>query len=98
MSLATDVREQIRRYVVGAVDADDLSDWLDTHAQQIHDSGNSELRQLADLTHSLLEDVVQGLRTEADAQHTLTMRVPSEAPHTANTLSDGPIAPHSNRL
>ncbi len=95
MSLTTDVQEQIRRYVVGAVDADDLSEWLDAHAQQIHDGGDSQLRGLTDLTHSLLEDVFQGVRTDDDARLTLGMQTPSAVPHTVVTPSVAPTAPRS---
>ena len=75
MSLATNVQEQIRRYVVGLVSADDLSDWLSVHAQQVLDSGNSELRQLMDLTFNLLEDEGNGFRTEDEAREILGREV-----------------------
>lgn len=68
MALAADVREQIRSYVAGSARADDLSDWLDAHAQQIHDAEDVELRRLTDLTFSLLEDVFQGKRTDREAK------------------------------
>src|SRR5262245_8004383 len=68
MSLVTDVQDQIRRFVVGLVSADDLSDWLDAHAQAIHDDDNSDLRRLTDTTFSLLEDIFQGQRSEDEVQ------------------------------
>lgn len=78
MSLATDVQEQIRRYIVGSVNADDLSDWLDAHAQAIHAADDGELRRLTDLTFSMLEDVFQGQRTEIEARLLMGAQVPSE--------------------
>ena len=72
MNLASTVQEQIRRFVVGLVSADDLSDWLDAHAQQIHDAGDSELRRLTDTAFALLEDVLQGQRTEKDGRAALS--------------------------
>jgi hypothetical protein len=76
MSLATNVQEQIRRFVVGVVSADDLSDWLDAHAQRIHDAGDSETRRLTDLAFNLLEDIVQGNRTTEEVQARLSTKVP----------------------
>lgn len=76
MQLADTVQEEIRRYVVGLVSADDLSDWLDMHAQAIHDEGGRWLRQLADLAHSLLEDVFEGQRTDENARSVLSAELP----------------------
>lgn len=77
MSLGTDVQDQIRRFVVGFVSADDLSDWLDAHAQRIHDTGDIELRRLTDLVFSLLEDEANGLRTGDQVRAILEQTVPS---------------------
>lgn len=77
MNLATDVQDQIRRFVVGIVSADDLSDWLDVHAQQIHDAGDAELRRLTDLVFSLLEDEANSLRTGEQVRAILEQAVPS---------------------
>ena len=71
MQLASDVQEQIRRYIVGLVSADDLSDWLSVHAQQVHDAGIPELRRLMDLAFNVLEDEANGLRTEKEAKEIL---------------------------
>jgi hypothetical protein len=79
MSLAIDVQEQIRRYIVGFVSADELSDWLDAHAQRIHDARDDRLRRLTDLTLSLLEDVFQGHRTDEEARGALASGVPTTA-------------------
>ena len=75
MSLATNVQDQIRRFVVGLVSADDLSDWLDAHAQAIHDAGDDQLRRLVDTAFSLLEDIQQGHRCEEDVQTLLSHEV-----------------------
>jgi hypothetical protein len=77
MSLGTDVQEQIRRFVVGIVSADDLSDWLDAHAQQIHDAGDAELRRLTDLVFSLIEDETNGLRNDEQVRAILEQAMPS---------------------
>ena len=95
MSLTADVQEQIRRYVVGVVDGDDLSDWLDAHAQQIHDSGDVELRRIADLTHSLLEDVYQNLRTNDEARLLLAPHILGKVPRTDDNHPTVPMAPRS---
>lgn len=79
MQLADSVQEEIRRYVVGLVSADDLSDWLDMHAQAIHDEGGRWLRQFADLAHSLLEDVFQGHRTDEDVRSVLSAELPLDS-------------------
>ena len=55
-------------YVDGRVSAEDLSDWLDSHAQEIHDTKNLGLRGLSDLAFSLLEDVNQGHRTDEEVR------------------------------
>lgn len=76
MGLTAAVQEQIRRFVDGQVSADDLSDWLDAHAQQVLDSGKTEARRLMDLTFSLLEDEVQGNRCQLDVREFLASEVP----------------------
>lgn len=76
MGLTAAVQEQIRRFVVELVSADDLSDWLSSHAQQVLDSGDAEARRLMDLTLSLLEDEIQGHRSEEDVRSILAREVP----------------------
>lgn len=71
MTLSSQVHEQIRRYVVGLVSADDLSDWLSTRAREIFDSGDADLRRLMDLAFSTTEDVFNGVRTDDDAREVL---------------------------
>ncbi len=87
MSLATDVYEQIRRYMRGTLVADDLSDWLDEQAQQTHDAGDADLRELTDLTHSLLEDVFADQRSDAEARAALQHAIPGWAVSTPATSS-----------
>ena len=77
MSLGTDVQDQLRRFIIGLVSADDLSDWLDAHAQRIHNSDDVQLRRLTDLAFSLLEDEASGLRTDAEVRAILEQTVPS---------------------
>ena len=77
MSLASNVQDQIRRFIVGFVSADDLSDWLDVHAQGIHDDDDAELRRLTDLVFSLLEDEIQGFRTDEEVRAILERAVPA---------------------
>jgi hypothetical protein len=76
MGLTAAVQEQIRRFVVEQVSADDLSDWLSAHAQQVLDSGKTEARRLMDLVFSLLEDEIQGYRTGEEIRSILASEVP----------------------
>lgn len=76
--IADEVLGQIRRYVDGLIPARDLSTWLDTHAQAVHDSASLEIRGLADHTFSLLEEVVQGSRSDESARRSLTTAVPTK--------------------
>lgn len=76
MGLAVEVYEQIRRYIWGDVDGDTVCDWLDEHAQEIHDAGDPDLRHLTDLTYSLLEDVFQEHRSDEEARAALQAALP----------------------
>jgi hypothetical protein len=71
-----DVLDQIRRYVDGLIPASALSAWLDTHAQEIHDTADLEIRGLADHTFSLLEEVLQGSRSDESARRSLSNMAP----------------------
>jgi hypothetical protein len=77
MQLADIVQKQIRRFAVGIVSADDLSDWLSVHAQAVHDSGDADLRRLTDFAFSLVEDVFQEHRQEEEAQKILWNVLPT---------------------
>src|SRR4051812_32498109 len=79
MTLTGEVQDQIRRFVDGLVDADDLSDWLDANAGAIHASGDDALVRLVGLTFSLLEDVFQGHRTRESAAAILSDELPMVA-------------------
>jgi hypothetical protein len=73
---ADETLDQIRRYVNETITARDLSHWLDAHAQEIHDTGMLELRGLADLAFSLLEEALQGTRTDESVRRSLATAVP----------------------
>ena len=90
MSLATDVEEQIRRYVGELVSADDLSDWLSAHAHEVLDPGDADLRRLMDLAFSTLEDMFQGHRTEAEVRTLLASELPT-------TITLSPVSAESMR-
>ena len=75
---ADEIIDQIRCYVDGVTTAEELSGWLDAHAQEIHDSGSLELRGLADLTFSALEERLQGVRTDESTRGALSKAVPAE--------------------
>jgi hypothetical protein len=76
LRFAHEVLDQIRCYIDGVITAEDLSSWLDAHAQQIHDSESLELRGLADLAFSLLDEALQGARTDESARRSLVAAMP----------------------
>jgi len=76
LRFAGEVLDQIRRYIDEVSTAEELSSWLDAHAQEIHDTGMLELRGLTDLAFSLLEESLQGTRTDESVRRSLATAVP----------------------
>ena len=71
MTVAHELHEQIRAYLAGRSSANELSGWLATCADEIDQSGDRDVQELADRSFIVFAEVSNGHRDESEARREL---------------------------
>jgi hypothetical protein len=72
LQLADRIDEQIRRFLSGHVDLDELEDWTLLHAWNVHKSGDLRAERLTNIVQELAMAVNEGTLSEGDARPPLS--------------------------
>lgn len=80
LPLAGTIEVQIRRFVAGLIDIDDLENWTLMHAWNVHKLGNPRAERLTHLIQELALLVNGGTLSEDEARGVLADRIHDATP------------------
>jgi len=91
-----EVREQLKAFVEGRLDAHEFAGWLDSIAPELHEAGEENLRSLVGQVYVLLAELGYGDRTAESTRHEVaTLICQAQAPDFDSNGSSGTIIPAS---